>query len=93
MSGHYSFRDFVTGILTAHGFVTQNGLGEEIMQLERDDFALEPGEWRWDGGQWIPYVAPALKPSTLAVALDAAIANPTLATFKAALQEWRKQVR
>ena len=54
MSGHYSFRDFVTGILTAHGFVTQNGLGEEIMQLERDDFALEPGEWRWDGGQWIP---------------------------------------
>jgi hypothetical protein len=46
-----SFRDPVTGLLIAHGFMAQNGPGE-IAQAEAEDFAHEPGTVRWDGTQW-----------------------------------------
>lgn len=53
----YSFRDPVTHVLKAHGFVTQNAPGE-LAQPEADDFDLKPGLWQWDGNAWIAYVRP-----------------------------------
>lgn len=52
-----SFRHPVTGVLMAHGFVESNNLGE-VKMLVSDDFALEPGKWRWDGMQWISFFPP-----------------------------------
>jgi len=50
----HSFRDPVTGVLTAWGFVTVNAPGE-VAQVEAADFNLQPGEWQWDGAQWIAF--------------------------------------
>lgn len=57
MAGRHSFRDPVTNVLKAHGFITQNQPGD-LMQAEADDFALEPGKWRWDGSKWVSFTPP-----------------------------------
>ena len=87
----HSFRDPVTNILMAHGFVATNSPGD-LIQIEADDFQLEPGKWRWDGAQWVSFISPPLKPSALVDAVDSAISVPTLAAIKLVLQEWRKQI-
>lgn len=53
MMNKYSFRDPVTGILKAWGYVESNSPGD-IAQEEPDDFNLDPGKWKWDGTQWVP---------------------------------------
>lgn len=89
-----SFRDPVTNVLKAHGFVTQNDPGD-IGQDEAEDFTLSPGQWRLDGTQWVPFLSPPPPSSSLAVALNAAItATPSIdPRIKAVFIEWRKQVR
>ena len=55
----HSFRDPVTHVLKTHGFVQANDLGD-LRQVEADTFVLEPGKWRWNGSQWVPYTPPPL---------------------------------
>lgn len=89
----HSFRDPLTGVLSAHGFVLTNN-PSDVRQVESDDFNLDPGKWRWDGAQWVPFVAPPKPPSDLVVALDTAIsAVPSIdPRIKAVFVEWRKQI-
>lgn len=54
----YSFRDPVTGVLVAWGYVETNRPGD-IRQSEPWDFNLEVNKWRWDDTlsppAWVPY--------------------------------------
>jgi len=54
-----SFRDPVTNVLKAHGFVKSNAPGD-LDRDEPDDFALEAGEWQFDFvfDNWVPFVPP-----------------------------------
>lgn len=47
-----SFRDPVTNVLKAHGYMSTNAVGD-LMRDEPDDFNLEPGKWKWDGVAWV----------------------------------------
>lgn len=93
MTEKRSFRDPATGVLKAWGFIIQNVPGD-LAQPESEDFALEPGKWRWNGTAWVPFTAPPPPSSALAQALDAAIgATPSIdPRIKAVFVEWRKQV-
>jgi hypothetical protein len=53
-----AFRDAVTNVLTCWGYVATNDT--DIPMDVPDDFALVPGNWQWDGSQWVAYVAPPL---------------------------------
>lgn len=59
----HSFRDPVTHVLKAHGFVQANDLGD-LRQVEADTFVLEPGKWRWNGSQWLSFT-PSPRPIQL----------------------------
>jgi hypothetical protein len=52
-----SFRDPVTHVLKAHGFVDQNEDGD-LVQDEAHDFNRQPGQWRWAGEAWVPVDVP-----------------------------------
>lgn len=52
-----SFRDPVINILRSWGYVESNG--DDTARNESDDFNLEPGKWRFEGGQWVAYAPPA----------------------------------
>jgi len=43
------------GILTAWGFVESNGEDQKVEVPE--DFHLEPGKWRLEGGNWVAVAA------------------------------------
>jgi hypothetical protein len=47
----FSFRDRETQVLKAWGFVETNQDGD-IRREEEDDFALEPGKWKFNGKNW-----------------------------------------
>jgi hypothetical protein len=100
--GRRSFRDAATGVLKAHGFVARNEAAD-IAQEEPDDFSLEPGRWRWDGTQWVPFTPPVPTPdeeagrdaqrapiqATLAWVLGRLLNRPpSPAELQAARQEW-----
>jgi hypothetical protein len=51
----HSYRDAVTNVLLAQGFVTRTQAGE-IGQVEADTFSLEPGLWQWNGSAWVAFV-------------------------------------
>ena len=53
-----SFRDPVTGVLKAVGFVESNEPGD-IKQAEAEDFNLRPGAWKWNGSAWVANAIPA----------------------------------
>lgn len=53
-----SFRDPISNVLKAWGYMAANGPGE-VSQAEAENFTLTPGQWQWDGTQWMPYVKPA----------------------------------
>lgn len=53
----FAFIDAVTGALKSHGFCKTNELNDLVINVA-DDFFLEPGKWKWDGKQWIAYIAP-----------------------------------
>lgn len=44
------------GVLLYHGYVTP--APGEISRAVAEDFRLEPGLWKWDGGAWIPRARP-----------------------------------
>jgi hypothetical protein len=48
-----SFRDPVTNVLKAWGYVESNG--DDTARDEPDEFNLEPGQWKFEGGQWVAY--------------------------------------
>lgn len=48
-----SFRDPVTNILRAWGYVESNG--SDVARDEPEGFNLEPGKWRLVNDQWQPY--------------------------------------
>jgi len=47
-------------ILTCVGFVAANG--SDTLLAVPDDFALQPGLWKWNGSTWVAFVPPALPP-------------------------------
>lgn len=47
-----SFRDPITNVLKASGFVATNDPGD-LVRDESDTFNLEPGKWQWNGAQWV----------------------------------------
>jgi hypothetical protein len=47
-----SFRDPTTHVLKAHGFVDANAPGD-IAREESDTFALQPGRWKFEAGDWV----------------------------------------
>jgi len=66
MAQRRSFRDPVTQVLKAHGYVTQNAPGD-LAQAEAESFNLRPRDgWRWDGAQWVPYTFPRRRPRAFA---------------------------
>lgn len=52
-----AFLDPVTQVLKCHGFVESNEAGD-IKMMVSTDFMLKPGEWRWDGAQWVSFIPP-----------------------------------
>ena len=79
LPAHHSFRDPVTQVLQAHGFLDSNRAGD-LQQAEEQNFDLEPGRWRWDGSAWVVFTPPAPPPSPmipLFVAVQADAAVPT----------------
>lgn len=56
-----SFRDPVTNVLKAWGYVDENAAGD-LKREESDDFNLEPGEWQLIGDEWQPYTPPDPQP-------------------------------
>ena len=54
-----AFVDPVTGVLTCWGFVETNSPGEIKVPVS-EDFALEPGNYRWDGATFIPHTPPVI---------------------------------
>ena len=82
-----AFYDIATGELVAHGFTQANRPGDGVVEVV-DSFDLRPGDWRWDGVTWVPYVRP--KPDTpLVTALRNAISSTsTPAAVRAVFQEW-----
>jgi hypothetical protein len=57
-----AFIDPQTGRLKAHGYVASNEPGDVALDVP-DDFALDPGRWRWDGTQWVPFTPPPPPPA------------------------------
>ncbi len=95
---HNSFRDPVTQVLVAHGFVSGNRPGD-IIQPEKDGFSLDPGKWQWNGTAWIPFTPPPsqdeldqqdFKTKAAAVLADTTIPQ-NLRDFVRAVQKLLKQ--
>jgi hypothetical protein len=66
-----SFRDPVTNVLKAYGFVDANTPGD-ISRSEAGDFSLEPGKWRLVNDVWVahtPVIVPQSVPIRKAKAL------------------------
>lgn len=94
MAKHLSFRDPVTNVLKAHGFVNRNA-SNDLVQDEADDFALQPGRWQWTGTTWVPFLPPPdpgietrllLKQAIDAVVADVAV-RQSLRDFAQALKD------
>lgn len=51
----------VNGVLTAYGYMESNS-GDRLIVVD-DDFNHIPGTVRWDGEEWVPYVAPIIPPT------------------------------
>lgn len=58
-----SFRNPVTNVLTAWGYVNSNG--DDLARAEADDFGLEPGEWQLVDGAWIAYEPTPVIPTSV----------------------------
>jgi hypothetical protein len=58
-----SFRDPNTDALKAWGYMDSNAPGD-VARDEPDDFDLEPGQWKFEGGQWVTY-APTVIPQSV----------------------------
>jgi hypothetical protein len=56
-----SFRDPETGVLQAQGYMDFNEDGD-IAQEEWEEFDLQPGKVKWDGGEWTAAVNAAAIP-------------------------------
>lgn len=56
------------GVLTSWGYAESNGTDTRMDVA--DDFALEPGKWRWTGSDWVAYVAPMTEGQALAKRAD-----------------------
>ena len=90
--GKNSFRDPLTQVLKAHGFVTTNAPGD-IQHPEDDAFNLEPGRWRWDGSTWVavPPAPPSVHP--LITKIDATLESSLIPqVLKDLLLTWRNQL-
>jgi hypothetical protein len=65
-----AFIDPVTGVLKAWGYAAGNEPGDVALDVP-EQFALEPGRWRWDGKTWVAFTPPPkpqqLTPSELAL--------------------------
>lgn len=74
-----SFRDPVTGVLTAWGYVESNG--NDLARAEPDNFNLEPGKWRLEGGEWVAH-EPVIVPQSVSMrqAREALIRRGHIAT-------------
>ena len=81
-----SFRDPVTGVLKAHGFVQTNAPGD-IAQPEADDFNLQPGLWQWNGTQWVAFVPPP-QPNESQLEAGLKALGMTLVQMNALLAKW-----
>jgi hypothetical protein len=55
--GRRAFLDPTTGVLKGHGYMAALDPGDQVLDVP-DDFALEPGRWRWDGTKWVPFTPP-----------------------------------
>jgi hypothetical protein len=72
-----TFRDPSTNILKAHGYAQANQVGD-LVRDEPDDFALEPGKFRWNGTAWV-----AVPPAEIAatdLALQRSVATNLLSS-------------
>lgn len=49
-----SFRDPITNVLTAWGYINQNG--SDLGQPESESFSLSVGQWQWNGSTWVPFL-------------------------------------
>jgi len=77
----HSYRDAVTNVLVAQGFVTRTQAGE-IERDEPDDFNLAPGLWQWNGSAWVSYTPPATPDGAgFELALHEAFPDQTFLTF------------
>lgn len=47
-----SFRDPASAVLKAHGYMSNNEVGD-LEREERDDFSLQPGFWVLVGSEWV----------------------------------------
>ena len=84
---HNAFIDPITGVLKTHGPQQTNDVGDVKIEVGAP-FDLAPGQWKWDGEEWLRIAA---SPTPLAVALDAALSDPVpqLSKIKDVLQAWR----
>lgn len=57
MARRHAFYHPITGILKCVGWVQSNEIGD-IRVLVDETFDLLPGEWRWNGVAWEPFLAP-----------------------------------
>ena len=74
-----AFIDPTTGALKAVGYVQTNAPGEIKIAVPAD-FALKPGEARWNGSSWVA-VSPNTEPAALdlqdlAFSIDNAVSSP-----------------
>jgi len=85
----HSFRDPDTNVLKAWGHMDSNSPGD-LMREEDNDFHLTPGEWYWDGENWLAYTPPAEPDipgfmAALKAAMTLAESNTKLALYPLAL--------
>jgi hypothetical protein len=74
-----AFIDPNTGVLKTVGYVETNAVGD-IKVAVPDNFALKPGEWRWNGSSWVAYT-PSPDPTAtelqdLLFSIDNAVSSP-----------------
>lgn len=46
-----------TGLLLSHGFVETTASGQTLIPVT-DTFALDPGQWQWNGSAWVAHAMP-----------------------------------
>ena len=77
-----AFIDPNTGVLKTVGYVEANAPGD-IKIAVPDNFAMKPGEWKWENGKWAAN-PPAVDASTdelqeLVFSIDNAVRSPLVA--------------
>src|ERR1700730_18074702 len=82
MAQKMSFRDPVTGVLKAWGYIAQNNPGD-VAQPETESFNLAPGFAQWNGSAWVAFT-PVVVQSTLQQTFAAAALASTNPTLQAA---------